>query len=385
MAQMTIVADDLTGAADSAAPFALAGYATYVALDQQRLPQADVLALSTGSRHLPAERAYDVVRQAVSGLPERKWLYKKIDSTLRGQPAAELAALMAAGERTRALVAPAFPAQQRTTVAGRQLVGGHPLEQTPFARQVFSSDLLEHFPTARLIDLEAVWEGVPAVVARLEEEEAGIWVADAETDDDLQTLARAAIAGRIDVACGSGGLARALSALKSFPSASCPVDVGHARGPVLVVAGSRHPASTAQVETLRLDGAAVISPRSALEPAVAALRAGHTVVLACHDDGRRANSKGYARDLAMAVMRVASATSIGGLVVTGGDTANVVCKALGAQGIWLRAELEPGIPLGVLAGARASGLAIATKAGGFGDAAALRRMVSALTGEAAGV
>ncbi|HEU5425013.1 MAG TPA: four-carbon acid sugar kinase family protein, partial [Nitrolancea sp.] len=312
MAQLTIVADDLTGAADSAAPFALAGYATYVALDPSRVPEADVLALATDSRHLPAERAYDAVKQAVSALPERRWLYKKIDSTLRGQPAAELAALMAAGERTRALIAPAFPAQGRTTVAGRQLVGGRPLEETPFARQVFSSDLLEHFPTAQLIDLQTVWEGVPAVIARLEEEVNGLWIGDAETDDELRTLARAALDGRVDVVCGSGGLSRALSTLAPFRAGSCPLVAGRSGGPVLVVAGSRHPASTAQVEALGAQGTVVVEPQASLDPAISALRAGRAALLACRHGERRVDSKGFGRDLAQAVTQIARAVSLGG-------------------------------------------------------------------------
>jgi uncharacterized protein YgbK (DUF1537 family) len=63
---------------------------------------------------------------------------------------------------------------------------------------------------------------------------------------------------------------------------------------------------------------------------------------------------------------------IGGLSLTGGDVAMAVCHALGAEAIWLRSEIVAGQPWGVLAGGMRPGLPIATKAGSFGDANALR-------------
>src|SRR5579884_4019048 len=156
MPQLAIIADDLTGAADAAAPFASAGRATYVAVDHDDLPDCDVLSLSTASRHFSAEQAYDAAYAATVRVAQSRWLFKKIDSTLRGQLSAELSAVMAASRRARALIAPAFPAQSRTTVGGRQFVRGQALEETPFAHDVLSSDLLEIWPLAQLIDLQTV-------------------------------------------------------------------------------------------------------------------------------------------------------------------------------------------------------------------------------------
>src|SRR5688500_11961912 len=135
MTQVAIVADDLTGAADAAAPFAECGLATAIPLiDDVRL-LADVLAISTASPDLPPGDAAAAVRAAIAGRahgggPAPALIYKKLDSALRGQLGAELiAAMEALGER-RALVAPALPSEGRTTLGGRQHVGGVPLEQS---------------------------------------------------------------------------------------------------------------------------------------------------------------------------------------------------------------------------------------------------------------
>jgi uncharacterized protein YgbK (DUF1537 family) len=60
-----------------------------------------------------------------------------------------------------------------------------------------------------------------------------------------------------------------------------------------------------------------------------------------------------------------SAERIGALVATGGETARALLTRLGAAGIRLKDEIEPGVPLGVALGDRE--FLVVTKAGGFGD------------------
>jgi len=66
------------------------------------------------------------------------------------------------------------------------------------------------------------------------------------------------------------------------------------------------------------------------------------------------------------------------LVVTGGDTALHVLKALQAKGIDLEEELLAGIPSGRLFGGKAHGIPIVTKAGGFGPPMALLEVIEHL-------
>jgi len=83
--------------------------------------------------------------------------------------------------------------------------------------------------------------------------------------------------------------------------------------------------------------------------------------------------------LAEITATVVEGVAVGGLVLTGGDTARAVCDRLGAQGILVLREVEPGIPLARIVGTNE--LPIVTKAGGFGHVNALIRARRLLRGE----
>jgi uncharacterized protein YgbK (DUF1537 family) len=67
-----------------------------------------------------------------------------------------------------------------------------------------------------------------------------------------------------------------------------------------------------------------------------------------------------------------------GLVVTGGDTAMAVLQSLDCHALWLHGEIEPGIPWGQLLTGSQPGLAVVTKAGGFGNEQSLYNALSHL-------
>ncbi|HEY8643075.1 MAG TPA: four-carbon acid sugar kinase family protein, partial [Candidatus Dormibacteraeota bacterium] len=126
-----LVADDLTGACDSAAPF-LAGGRVLVCIWPALLPAGpDVacLALSTETRDSTPEEARVRSRQAVHLLlttgAER--IFRKVDSRLRGHLREELAGALEAWPG-RCLLAPALPAEDRFTTGGRQIVDGEPID-----------------------------------------------------------------------------------------------------------------------------------------------------------------------------------------------------------------------------------------------------------------
>src|SRR3954468_14754950 len=184
MPQLTIVADDLTGAADTSACFASAGLGTMIRLSGSTVPNADVLAVSTESRDLDKTAAAAAVHSTLRGIVGGQrdavppWTYKKMDSALRGHPRDELLAAMDAIGATRALVAPAFPAEGRTTVGGRQHVDGVPLEASPIGGTDIASDLVSLFktdqgPPVRLLDLNTL-RGQPDALRRLLHDSHGI-------------------------------------------------------------------------------------------------------------------------------------------------------------------------------------------------------------------
>jgi uncharacterized protein YgbK (DUF1537 family) len=131
--EVAVIADDLTGAADSGVQFVKAGYRTAVAFWGAPVPpeeDLDAVVIDTASRTMPAGFAARRVVEAGRAVRRVRIVYKKIDSTLRGPVAAELAAALGATERERTVVAPAFPAAGRVTVGGMQMVDGVPVHET---------------------------------------------------------------------------------------------------------------------------------------------------------------------------------------------------------------------------------------------------------------
>src|SRR5436305_992889 len=131
MLDVAVIADDLTGAADTGIAFALAGLATFVAFGEKPPPQnARIVAFDTDSRILAAEAAAASAANAALRAREcgARTIYKKIDSTLRGNVGTETAAIFRAasegGVPAVVIACPAFPAMGRTTRAGRVLVSG---------------------------------------------------------------------------------------------------------------------------------------------------------------------------------------------------------------------------------------------------------------------
>ena len=129
-----IIADDLTGANDTALQFFLKGCNTLILYDENGLPESfdkvKVFAISTESRNVSPEDAAKKVKSVASAFRDKlktENLYKKIDSTMRGNVAAEISALIEEFGYDAALIMPAFPNEGRTTVGGFHLLKGVPV------------------------------------------------------------------------------------------------------------------------------------------------------------------------------------------------------------------------------------------------------------------
>jgi uncharacterized protein YgbK (DUF1537 family) len=405
VAHLAIVADDLTGAADTGACFADAGYATVIPLVEGPFPGADVLVLSTESRDMDRDAAArsvgDIVARLWSGPGDvrPRWLYKKIDSALRGHPRDELLAAMKACGATRALVSPALPAEGRTTVGGRQYVGGIPLEESAFGGKHTSSDLIATFANdrglpVRLLDLPTLRNRPDAAICMLEAESPGIMVADAETDGDLTILSQLAVTTQQRTFSGAAGFARQLAPVLPLPpSTRASLPIKHSGGPILVVAGSQHEATARQIAAFGQTGAPVVrltqshiddpagDASEVISSVAAALSSSQSTVVTTV--GLAPSALG-ARAIAARLAQIAAAPAIrnqvGGMVLTGGDVAAAVCAALGATALWLGGEIYAGQPWGALASGDVPGLPVATKAGSFGRDDALLTCVAYLSG-----
>ena len=340
-----LIADDLTGAADASVHFATSREIemaiTLPTPNSVSLPtswggpgwgqtQAErLLVLDTETRDTPPDQAASIVRLACQGLGEG--LFKKVDSTLRGPVAAELAAARVALGRSTAVLAPTLPAQGRTVRAGRLLVDG-----------VDAGRVSENLGAAAVsVSVEALKTGqLPGLV-----------VVDATTNADLDRIA-AACQRRPDLLpAGSAGLAAAFARLEG----SAAPTTGPTCRRVLVAVASRHPAARAQLAALAAE------PHPAIEIiAVPADAEGIPTELAARL-GRQAWD--WLVDPLPAFGGTPPPSGGESVLATGGDAALAVCRALGIASIRPRAEVLPGV---VWSETGRAGLTIATKAGGFG-------------------
>jgi D-threonate/D-erythronate kinase len=420
MTDVTVIADDLTGAADCGIAFALAGLPTFVSIGNAPAPDsAQIVSVDADTRRLQkgeaAQRAGEAARDAYRRGTAS--LYKKIDSTLRGHVAAELqetfraAAELAGGEQPIVLLAPAFPATGRTTRGGRVLVSGVPLADTEVWRKSGMTGAADPVPMLRAaglvaesLPLDAVRSGRDSLASAFGElAERGVHVAvcDAEEEDDLRRIADAGAHLRRPVIwVGSGGLARHLpAALVLRPRPGGTARARLTSGPVLALVGSRSTVAREQAKVLGAEhGVATFvleiddllggSARPGWNQAAAdvrrALAVGQDVVLVTALAAAVDLEIGPALADALGRFAVGTADRIGGLIATGGDIARAVLGALGAGGLHLLGEVEPGVPIGVADAKRP--LAVVTKAGAFGTPTTLQRSRAALKrliGEAA--
>ncbi len=401
--RLGIIADDLTGAMDTGLQFGKRGMETVVALDRRDIPAARVVVVDTDSR---AVRALEARRRtlAVASRLEGRLLYKKVDSTMRGNVGYELRALLDVVKPRAIVVAPAFPQGGRTTRWGYQRVDGQPLHLTFFAEDPRWPMRESHLPTLLMqqagvevghLLLEKV-EGGSAVLAQaLQTCKAPLIVVDALTEDHLETTARALMRlGEGWLPCGSAGLADAWATalqMQGAPSAKRP----EGGGPILFVSGSRNDVTTSQLARLRnardlsqvdLDSQGVYEAEREIqrlvEGCLGPLERGEDVILtSSYSPFVTGGGEIVARILSQTVARVVNHQKLGGLFLTGGDIAMGTCRTLEVRALRILEEIQPGIPGGNLVGGCCDGLWVVTKAGGFGHEDTLLAIASYLHGE----
>ena len=395
-----IVADDLTGAADSAIAFAKRRLPAYVSWGEPRAGEGDPVAFAfdADTRRLEpsaaARRHQDILRRL---LDSRTRVFKKIDSTLRGHPAEEIGAMLdvLAGRtpRVRAIFAAAFPAAGRISRGGRIFVHGTPLEHSEFwhaarpAQQAGIATLLETAGLhARLVGLDIV-RGHPARLRAAFDEGRGgasICVCDAETEQDLDSIVGAAFEDPATFFVGSAGLAHSIAshASRGAGRRAEPVAYGATnRGALLLVGSQAGPSRAALAQLATLPGIHHVSVAAeeadvSLAGLERAIEAGTDVVIdiAPPVGGPLVTSPQVVDALARRIAPLAARA--GALMATGGDSAAALLTHCGVRGIRLVDELEPGTSLGLTLGALT--LPVITKSGGFGDAGSLRRIAERL-------
>jgi uncharacterized protein YgbK (DUF1537 family) len=419
MGQLAIIADDLSSCTDCGIQIARDGLQTLVVLDQTRElsfdDKFDVMAMDTDSRAVSTEEAYQRVK-IIASLVQHHFvsIYKSIDSTLRGNLGVEIDALMDVIDFDLATIAPAFPFYGRTTIGGIHYLHGKRISETEFASDpqspVREADLIKLISSQSRrkvghIELALLRQGNTAVAKRLGEllsDNVELVIFDVRLETDLRRIILSVASSNYrSLWVGSTGLAGHISRiLKVRPEKPFRWQIPeNILKPTLVVAGSASEVTREQlskykqqpgVAAVQLNPHKIILGRISREEEIVrchtqllnSLRKGIDIVLDV--TSRRGDiattqalgqkmgqnsiqvSTNIVEALAEITTLIIEKFPVYGLILTGGDTAKAICHHLGAKGIHILKEIEPGIPLARLIGNHE--LFIIIKAGGFGNA-----------------
>lgn len=393
-----IIADDLTGANDTALQFHLRGCNTQIILDYNSLPDGMshtlAWAVSTESRNTDSKTAREKVKAATENLLKNfhvEYFYKKIDSTMRGNIAPEILSMLEVLGWDAAIILPAFPNEGRITVGGYHLLKGIPIERTELARDPHSPIYESYIPSilkkqleedeqdlVDSIELKTIMRGAGPILMRLNELIAAgkkLIIMDAVSIVDIEQIILAMEKSHYQILpCGSAGAAQALGNIWLPEMKYQHINKTIPELPKLIISGSSTELTASQIKRLSedddIDNTYFIELKLAdilqnktneiVERAVSNLRKDNIVIIhSSHliNDNEALPQVLFENELT----KTRFASMIGDylakltklivedkeviLITVGGETSYKCCKAIGSQNIQLIDAVAPAIPL----------------------------------------
>ncbi len=271
--QIGIIADDLTGANDTALQFQKRGVNTNIILDYNEITQTStemgVWAASTESRNIDVETACQRVEEAVHAISTSlniEHFYKKIDSTMRGNIGPETLRMIEVLEMDAAVLIPAFPSEGRITVGGYHLLKGIPIGRTEYAQDPHNPILESHVPTilknqlkekedlVAHIELKTIMNGAGPILMKMNDlikSGKKLIVADAASIVDIEQIILAINKSGFNILpAGTAAAASVLSAIW-LPDETNYVPRSLPKLPKLIVSGSATGINSNQIEKLK--------------------------------------------------------------------------------------------------------------------------------------
>ena len=420
--KILVVADDLTGAVDTGAQFSKRSLKTCVITGydefKKSLKSCDVLVFDTESRFDDSNIAYKKTFETgkLAKTENFKYIYKKLDSTMRGNVGAEIAGLMDSLEISHTFIVPALPLYGRTTLGGKVYIKGTLLEETDFANDPKNPVRESYIPSiisnqtdksTGIISIEEIRAGrkqFARKLATLISSGIQIIVLDAENNEDLDLIASVLSERKERIMfAGCSGFAEALS---------CFITLKREKKISIVFAGSVNKVTIRQVEkaadqfhiqVVDIDAEAILSGETDKEldritriAASASLDGKDLIIRSAKsreyvdecfriakengidESGLSDIISGFIGKLAAEIIR---SLRLKGIILTGGDTAFKTMKALNIKGIVIEGEIAHGIPYGTFMDKSFKDLIVITKAGGFGADETISQIINFLSNE----
>ena len=407
--RVLILADDLTGANDTAIQFVKHGLSSLLVIHSALanplfFDDYHVVSVNSNSRGMKARDAYNTVRRTIEQLGSGYFVYKKVDSVLRGNPGEELAAVMDALGIPLAIAAPSFPANRSVVRKGILYAGEKSDSDGVNAVKIFADGTGRKTENIPLGEIRQGSKAVIEFIKTHNDNGTQVFVADAVIDEDLETVCEASVSlGKPHIVAGSAGLAYQCAVAKQFATAKSFAEfAGKTSGvsfekasalpSALVVAGTRQRETTAQIINLSrafavpvikfktflvYEGRSEQAIDEAFNEASEHMKQNAPVCIVAADS--LFESAGAVNDTEGNEISAAISAAIGILtgklidsfgfpliIGTGGNTSLGICQQLGVDAIEPLAEISPGIPLGRIIGGSSDGRYIVTKSGRFG-------------------
>lgn len=250
---LVIIADDITGALDTGVKFSQMGINTIVVPDNgeaapsAELFQNEVVVFDSNSRHMSPKAAYEAVYKIAQCARKNgvRYIYKKVDSGLRGNIGAEIEALSDAYGNKPVYFAPAYPAMNRVTRDGIHYIGDIPVDKSVFGQDPFNPVTSSFIP-----DIITQQSGLKSVLAapdnHVSTDDRVVVVIDAATKEDMSVICgNFTEAGVPELMSGCAGFAEFLPDLLNLKrdkeSAELP------KSKIFILSGSVNPISLKQI------------------------------------------------------------------------------------------------------------------------------------------
>jgi D-threonate/D-erythronate kinase len=341
---MLVTADDSTGATEAGAACADAGWTVDVvpigATWNDAESTGNCVVIDLRSRHVPADEA----RRRIAASTNDAHRVHKIDSTLRGNWSAELAALADAGRRV--VLIPSHPRAGRICAGGVVYVHGVPVAESDLGNDprlpVRSSRPSETLPGVELA-------GCDALADWLTLSSAGVAIVDAVTLEEIDDLVAIALRPADVVLAGPASVVEAVAKVCAPADVLVHLPDPLLPSPVVAVCASLHPVSRAQIARLTEAGVDVVTS----------------------SEERGSDHEGVVAEVAERAHRLVAAIGARSVILVGGDTAEAF---IGDSVVRIFGSIDVGVSLGD-ADVRGRRLRLASKPGGFGTANTLVDLV----------
>lgn len=383
-----IIADDVTGGTDVAVACRRQGLRTGIVFGEPQEhsidPSWDVGVIALKTRTIPAADAVAQSLAAARSLQAQgaDQLYLKycstFDSTADGNIGPVLDALASLVGARRVITTPSSPEHGRTVSGGQLFVNGVPLAESPMRDHPLTpmrdSDLVRLLdrqltaPSSRALPLDVVQAGADALRTAIvdPQHDARYLFPDAVTDDDLLTIARAAL--HEPLLAGAAGLAGAIAraVVESRPAAEHPTPPVDDSGRTIVLAGSCSRRTLEQIDAMRSAGRPLhrLNALASQEPAALAAHAlawydsldqdapapliyASLPPAQLHEVQEQLGVERSAAILEDAISLVAQGVRDRGVtrfITAGGETSGAVIAALSVHGGEIGAEAARGVP-----------------------------------------